>query len=83
MADDMKVKIRVEQGDGEVIEVDGKKVVFYLVQNEEGALAGVYGEFSIGGLACAGEGISRLFDRTIESMAKDAAEQIIGGMKGK
>ncbi len=83
MADDTKVKIRVEQGDGEVIEVDGTSVIFYLVQNEEGALAGVYGDFSIGGLARAGEGISGLFNRAIESMAKDAAEQIIGGMKGK
>lgn len=83
MADDMKVKIRVEKGDGEVIEVDGTSVIFYLVQNEEEALVGLYGDFSIRGLTRAGEEISGLFDRAIESMAKDAAEQIIGGMKGK
>jgi hypothetical protein len=83
MANDMKVKIRLEKGDGEVIEVDGTSVIFYLIQNEEEALAGVYGDFSIVGLARAGEVISGLFDRTVESMAKDAAEQIIGGMKGK
>ena len=88
MANDMKVKIRVEKGDEEVIELDGTSVVFYLVQDDKEALCGLYGEFSLGGLLQAGDGIFKLLERAsgdmsekivnnINNIAGDIAESII------
>lgn len=70
MVNDMKVKIRVEKGDEEVIELDGTSVIFYLVQDDKEALSGLYGEFSLGGLLQAGDGIFKLFERASEDMAE-------------
>lgn len=80
MADDMKVKIRVEKGDGEVIEVDGTSVVFYLVQDDEEALSGLYGEFSLGGLLQAVDGIFKLFERASEDVAEKIVNDIAGNI---
>lgn len=77
MANDMKVKIRVEKGGEEAIELDGTSVVFYLVQDDKKeALSGLYGEFSLGGLLQAVDGIFNLFERASEGMAEDMAEKI-------
>lgn len=78
MADDMKVKIRVEKGGEEVIELDGTSVVFYLVQNEKEALSGLYGEFSLGGLLQAVDGIFNLFERVSEGMPEKIVDNIAG-----
>ena len=78
MANGMKVKIRVEKGDEEVIELDGTSVVFYLVQNEKEALSGLYGEFSLGGLLQAVDGIFNLFERVSEGMPEKIVDNIAG-----
>lgn len=78
MANDMKVKIRVEKGGEEVIELDGTSVVFYLVQNEKEALSGLYGEFSLGGLLQAVDGIFNLFERVSEGMPEKIVDNIAG-----
>lgn len=82
MADDMKVKIRMEKGNAEVIELDGTSVVFYLVQDDKEALSGLYGEFSLGGLLQAVDGMFKLFERASEDMAEDMAEKIVNNIAG-
>jgi len=88
MANDMKVKIRVEKGDEEAIELDGTSVVFYLAQDDKEAVSELYGEFSLGGLLQAGDGIFKLLERAsgdmsekivnnINNIAGDIAESII------
>jgi hypothetical protein len=78
MANDMKVKIRVEKGDTEVIELDGTSVVFYLVQDDKEALYGLYGEFSLGGLLQAVDGIFKLFERVLGDMPEKIVNNIAG-----
>lgn len=74
----MKVKIRVEKGDEEAIELDGTSVVFYLAQDDKEALSGLYGEFSLGGLLQAGDGVFKLLERASEDMAEKIANNIAG-----
>lgn len=81
MVNDMKVKIRVEKGDEEVIELDGTSVIFYLVQDDKEALSGLYGEFSLGGLLQAGDGIFKLFERALEDMSEKIVNNIAGDIK--
>lgn len=78
MAGDMKVKIRMEKGDEEAIELDGTSVVFYLVQDDKEALSGLYGEFSLGGLLQAVDGIFKLFERASEGMPEKIVDNIAG-----
>ena len=78
MANDMKVKIRMEKGDAEVIELDGTGVVFYLVQDDKEASSGLYGEFSLGGLLQAVDGIFNLFERVSEGMPEKIVDNIAG-----
>lgn len=78
MANDMKVKIRMEKGDEEAIELDGTSVVFYLVQGDKEALGGLYGEFSLDGLLQAVDGIFNLFERVSEGMPEKIVDNIAG-----
>jgi hypothetical protein len=74
----MKVKIRVEKGDEEAIELGGTSVVFYLVQNDKEALSGLYGEFSLGGLLQAVDRIFKLFERALGDMPEKIVNNIAG-----